>query len=407
MRNIKPNDSDIELIEQLRKIHSSSCYNELIALSKKSSLLTRIEKDNSENILSKLIRNVLNDIALNNSLPVAPMGLLLRYIASKEVEKGNISSLNKALLTNSDIDVETGYINQEESFNKSYSAKLSGRIDIFAKGRIKYRDTKGIVEEQFCLVIENKIKTREHDNQCKAYYDFIEKKYADISNRFYVYLDPKENKTECKAYINISYNDLMHHVLEPILSEIKYLGGKIPDDYQRDLKELIDTLQHPSKFMNDQPIALSKEYRELLSCFYKENKELILLAAKECANEDDFTTIENGFNQRYQRIRYIITHPEVKDYVEANEKMLLETLLLQYEKLGKDFEYIKKQFKNIGKFFVIGSDKTTGYGEPVNIGGKTYRISNQKARKGKQGRLKDIVTIAESDGFNIKEKQKK
>ncbi|MDE6560944.1 MAG: PD-(D/E)XK nuclease family protein [Muribaculaceae bacterium] len=399
------NELDKQLIKQLRDIHASSCYNELVALSQKSSLLTRIDKDSSETILSKFIKNVLDDMALNNSLPIAPMGYLLRYVVSRIMEEGcPLSSLNMILLTNPNIDVETSYINTEEPVNTSSNSKNSKkdrRIDIFARGRIKYEDANHVLkEEPFCLVIENKIKSKQHDDQCQFYYDYIERKYPDIPHKFYIYLDPKEEKSECGAYINISYNELMHHVLDPLLSEIKHLGGKIPDDYYRDLIELIDTLQHPAEFMSDQPIALSKDYRDLLSNFYKENRELILLAAKECADDEDFTTIEKGFKQRRSSVKYVISHPNLQD-VEANEKNLLEKLLCQYDVLGKDFTYIEDKFRSIGKFYVYPNDNTTGYGDKVKIGGKVCKISTQKGRKDK-GKFDEIKKIAEGEGFEIR-----
>lgn len=211
MGNVVANSADLKLIEQLRAIHSSSCYNELIALSQKSSLLSRIEKDDSETILSKFLRNVFDDVVLNRSIPIAPMGLLLRYIASKLLEKGQISPLNIALLTNPKVDVETSYIKTEEIINKLTKGKKKGRIDVFARGKINFNNNSD--GEQFCLVIENKIKTDQHDNQCQDYFDYIEKEYHNIPHRFYVFLDPKEGRADCDAYINMSYNELMLYIL--------------------------------------------------------------------------------------------------------------------------------------------------------------------------------------------------
>lgn len=394
MGNVVANSADLKLIEQLRAIHSSSCYNELIALSQKSSLLSRIEKDDSETILSKFLRNVFDDVVLNRSIPIAPMGLLLRYIASKLLEKGQISPLNIALLTNPKVDVETSYIKTEEIINKLTKGKKKGRIDVFARGKINFNNNSD--GEQFCLVIENKIKTDQHDNQCQDYFDYIEKEYHNIPHRFYVFLDPKEGRADCDAYINMSYNDLMLYILDPLLSEIKHLGSKIPDDYQRDLLELINTLQHPAKFMADQPIALSKEYRELLHRFYDENRELILLAAKEYANDEDFNTIEDGYEQRKS---HIIHHPKISDDVHTNQKGLLEALFKQYEKLNWNFDSIHERYKDLGTLYKEPGDRTTGYGDEVEIGGRYCRISTQLGRKDRK--FDNIVKIAKEDGFII------
>lgn len=396
MRNIIPTKDDILLIEQLRKIHSSSCYNELVALSQKTSLLSRIEKEKSETILSKLIKNVLNDVALNNSLPIAPMGLLLRYIASKKMETGAFSPLTYTLLTNPTINVKTSYINTEEPVNKLYSGIKSGRIDIFAEGMIRYGMAENAKEERFCLVIENKIQSTQHDEQCKEYYRYVEKKYNNIPHRFYVYLDPKEGTADCEAFINMSYNDLTTYVLDPLLSESKHLGGKIPNDYYRDLIELIDTLQHPAEFMNNQPIALSKEYRDLLSQFYKENRDLILLAATEYADAQDFKKIENGYRQR---CKYIISHPKLPKPVETNQKFLLKTLFLQYELLDFTIEQIKEKYGKIGTLFKSPDDRTTGYTDPVTIKGQRLRINIEYGRKNRK--FQEIQEIAQQDGFTI------
>lgn len=396
---IIPNNADIDFLEQLNRIHCSDYYNELLALSQKSSMLSLIEKDKSETILSKFIKNILDDGSLNGALPVAPMGLLLRFIASYKIKQGEISELLSYLVTSPTLNVTTTSIVTEKPIKSSNSR--DGYIDVFAEGIIKYPFIDK--QEEFILIIENKISAQQHDNQCRRYYDYIESCYRHVANRYYVYLDPKEQISDCEAFVNISYNDFMKYVVDPLTSQIKYLKGCVTQNYIKDLKELIDTLQHPVEFMSNQPIALSAEYRKLLSAFYKENKDLILLAAKECADDADFETIEKGYNKRTREmVKYSIKNQDGIILVEeTNGANLLEELLKLYDsELNLSYDKIIAKFPKLRIVTDEHSDKT-GYNDVTEIAGQRCRVNNQLTRKDAKGRLDKIREIAETDGFII------
>lgn len=82
----------------------------------------------------------------------------------------------------------------------TYSNK---RIDIFIEGKNE--------DNNVYIVIENKIWSAEHDNQCNEYYNFVENEYEN-GDKYYLYLCPSSNKPLklSNSHFNIiTYDDVL------------------------------------------------------------------------------------------------------------------------------------------------------------------------------------------------------
>lgn len=75
--------------------------------------------------------------------------------------------------------------------------------------------------EDYIIVIENKVDSYEHDNQCIRYYEYIESRFNNIPNRYYIYLKPSTNysKPSCGSFKELTYDVLY----DSITSDDKYI----------------------------------------------------------------------------------------------------------------------------------------------------------------------------------------
>lgn len=170
----------------------------------------------------------------------------------------------------------------ERLFIKSeYAIKNVGRIDIYIEltlliaGKTKY----------IKLVIENKVESRENNDQTNSYFNFFNPKENDDNIVIYVYLTPistlelielNESECNCKEFIQINYQSIVDYLIEPALNQ------NISTRTQNILTEYLKSLSQPSideeadGHKQELIMALGNEERKLLSSFWEKNQKLIL-----------------------------------------------------------------------------------------------------------------------------------
>ena len=76
------------------------------------------------------------------------------------------------------------------------------RIDILIEAKMDNENT--------VIVIENKIDSSEHGDQCKKYFSYIESRYSTTKHRYYFYLKPTSNlsKSNCDEFQPITYDSI-------------------------------------------------------------------------------------------------------------------------------------------------------------------------------------------------------
>lgn len=170
----------------------------------------------------------------------------------------------------------------ERLFIKSeYAIKNFGRLDIYIELTLLIAGkTKNIK-----LVIENKVESRENNDQTNSYFNFFNPTENDDNIVIYIYLTPistlelielTEPECNCKTFIQINYQSIVDYLIEPALNQ------NISTRTQNILTEYLKSLSQPSideeadGHKQELIMALGNEERKLLSSFWEKNQKLIL-----------------------------------------------------------------------------------------------------------------------------------
>jgi hypothetical protein len=162
-----------------------------------------------------------------------------------------------------------------------------GRLDIYLEGNITF----DAMEHPLQLVIENKVKSSEHDNQLARYKAAL----CDSRTRSGVYLDifltPLNNREyesldkprhEVAEFIPLNYQYLADYVIAPCRDQAAV------DAIRQYLDEYLLALGTPELQQNKGAIimAINGEERDLLSRFWDTHKELLIAAILSISDSD-------------------------------------------------------------------------------------------------------------------------
>ena len=202
---------------------------------------------------------------------------------STEIEKKHPAFFNSVLTDN--YSIKSLIIEKEKGLGKF------GRLDIYAEISLLIEDK----EQKVKLIIENKVESKENNDQTNGYYQYFEENRKDGEINFYVYLTAiptlelnqlNEPECSCKKFTQINYQDLVDYLLEPALNQ------NISDKTKFIIKEYLQSLSQPSlddeitKQKQGLIMALGKEEKELLSNFWKKNEKLIMSAMYAISTDD-------------------------------------------------------------------------------------------------------------------------
>ena len=121
--------------------------------------------------------------------------------------------------------------------------------------------------EDYIIVIENKVDSYEHDNQCIRYYEYIESRFNNIPNRYYIYLKPSTNysKPSCGSFKELTYDVLY----DSITSDDKYIldfKNCIVRNYMKSKKnELEISILNNFDYFYSKVNELNKEFENFLT----------------------------------------------------------------------------------------------------------------------------------------------
>lgn len=294
------NDSNIlqmsypELAGRICDIYSSDEYHKLALKLSSETYLDSISKSNSEAVYSSFLSWIL-DNGYFQSLPVSPLHNLLRLLArNAAVESGNSNQelmsreLRHAIITN---DISISHVSvQKEVPAKNRCSKKDGRIDIVIN--FTWSDSKLRNPKNCRILIENKVYSNEHDEQCRTYYSFFnsekdaEENHIDENIFCFLSID-KLDKISDSHYIRINYQELLEWVLIPL----KAYKTHFPPKYSIYLEDFIETITS-IRTNGRQQIAMDNETAELLRTFYEKNSDLIRAAILQSDDEEVKNAVE-------------------------------------------------------------------------------------------------------------------
>ena len=167
----------------------------------------------------------------------------------------------------------------------------TGRLDIYLTSKIAFDGE----EYPLTVLIENKVKSSEHDSQTGRYLEalrpptshpgfFLSVFLTPLSNREYERLN--EPTCEAKEFIELNYQYLADYVIEPCRDNAP--EGSV----KRYLDEYLLALGLPETRQDkgDIIMAISKEERDLLVRFWNKHKDLLtaaMLSIGDCVPLDD------------------------------------------------------------------------------------------------------------------------
>lgn len=300
------------------------------------------------------------DINGSHNFGKEPLKKLLRMLVN--TDNDNILSediLNILLI--GDYEIHNFHIETEKVVE---SDKNKGRIDIFAKFGIFKKDFK----KDVVVIIENKVDSKHHDDQTKTYKVWADKEY-DESVKIPIYLTPypESEKDEITNYFIITYQDILEHVIEPLLNmEIDSDTKIILEDYIINLGQAKKQIDDKGKESDLETIlAVSKKNKEIFSNLLDKYEKLLdaSLVAKYSNND----LLKNIFEDELNDIKKIIEDDNceslLKSFWESNNQLLRmiflygdesdenlkELLKTSASKTIQNFYFKDKEYKGRGR----------------------------------------------------------
>ena len=160
----------------------------------KDTLLSITKTDKYEQSHSQIIRYIL-DPNEKHGLGIKPLELFLRLLVIKNLKNETLFKSSNELLSKSN-----KYNILVAVPEKTYK---NSRYDIYIEFEVNNKKS--------CIIIENKVLSTENKNQTKKYSEYAK----DYQNPILVYLS-NNDKSESIDFINITYNDLLEYMIEPL-----------------------------------------------------------------------------------------------------------------------------------------------------------------------------------------------
>ena len=324
----------MEYRKDIINLYNSDEYQRLKAYYSKRSTLDILGVARSELAHSNMLAWLL-DPKETHGLGLFPIRKFLHLLVMAKLELSDNASdsadstacfdrnLMDSILTNSCV-VESADVEAEKSVDSTGDKHKDSRIDIYIEVRVKMskidKDTKVLP-----IVIENKVDSKEHDNQTESYYKWIVGHINANKNTFInplcVFLTPQKTLSlngdkyygavpcSCKRYIRINYQYVVDHLIEQCLKQ------DLNEDVRRILKDYLRSLTYTyiKGDINEggSYMAIGEEERKLLSQFWENNKNL-LLAVLDAVFEDPDTSEED--RKKYRETRETLSSRDMTKY---------------------------------------------------------------------------------------------
>lgn len=150
--------------------------------------------------------NILSSLFMINNpynLGTYPLIKLLELLNKKDKNKTNIKDI---------YDIKNIKTKTQEVIDNN---RLDLKIDFITNNK------------NYSIILENKVMSLEHNNQCLRYYNYYKNKNDNI-NYIYVYLSlEKEPNISSDKYICINYQELISYVIEPCNNKCNNINNKI------------------------------------------------------------------------------------------------------------------------------------------------------------------------------------
>lgn len=285
--------------EELKRLYLTKSFPEILAV------------DRLEQIHSAFLAWLL-DMKESHGLGDFPIKQFLKILVRRDRKQGlsrhdNNNANNNAGITstkniyveilNEDFTITEMYVTREKP---AQTEDRKGRMDILINMKAIFPKK---TERNIHIVIENKVYSKEHDNQTQKYFEYIIKEFStDVC--LFVYLTPLPkrdldnlNKPQCinLKYIQTNYQDLLDYILEPALKkDISMRNRFVIEEYIHSLSLPAIDINSSSKTINLNTImAMSDNTKKLLNAFWEKNEPLLMAALSSLVETTDDQNIKD------------------------------------------------------------------------------------------------------------------
>jgi len=297
-----------ELCEMLRQFNNDPFMIVLKERDKTQSIMEIMGVNRLENSHSAFFAWLFNSNS-DHKLGVTPTNKFMMLLEKHHKRHSDISYGDNDIPHSTFYDFVTGNdaVLKSESKTEFVGEEKGNRPDIL----IEIQSFQG---KRIRIIFENKITTRETNEQTKRYYKEYSAKKDDWLN-IYVY----NTHTNCKSpidkhYIHLHYQDIVDYVIEPLLA--------IPTLTERTkiiLEDYLLALEKAAKVKNSKDkivMAMGKDQKELLTKFWENNVELIVMAAKALGKDDVVKAIKSTYIVEFNGDEYYTLGNAVKAIIE-------------------------------------------------------------------------------------------
>lgn len=256
------------MISKILNLVNSVEFQELNSYYNEKTMFNALNVERNENRHSAFIAWWLNPKS-EHGLGDAPLKLFLRLVATKGWD---IAALyNRVLAGNYNISLLED-IQVEKSVGKIGNSNSKDRIDIWTALELSYEEDGDEVRQIVPVIIENKIYSNEGKEQTMRYYnaalDYRQEDSVE-SIPMGVLLTVEDKVPSCDVFVNITYQELLTYVIEPLVSSVAPDSLKFVESFIRNLGRPALT---DNKYYG--VLAVSKKERGMLERVVENNKEV-------------------------------------------------------------------------------------------------------------------------------------
>ena len=296
--NIEDIIKNIDYKEEVLKFNTSEVYQKIKRYYSQKSFFSIIEKSRDEDVHSNFLSWFFNP-DVNMGFESFPIKKLIQLLCYKSYDSDNSENFPKEIKNH--VMVGAFEVNDVKEINRENILKNMSkkRIDILILCSIRVADENKILP----IIIENKVMSKETNSQTGYYYQWAIEEYSDRKKYLkpvfsFLSIQGDNADVDDAHFLKISYQNLVDYIIEPSLSiEASITAIVRVKDYLRCLSvenSITELVAGGNTIM-----AISKEEKDLLKLFIKENRNLILGALYACEDEyddEDSKMIEDARN---------------------------------------------------------------------------------------------------------------
>ena len=339
--------SEAEIKGDILRMYSSPIYQKLNEYYRKEDIFSIINKSRDENTHSDFLA-WLFDSHSGHGLGIYPAQMLLRVVEfalSKPLNSTAYLPDNFVKFINNDSNITSVSVNREQILPSEVRGKK--RLDLVFD--INFLPDTELPTLK--IIIENKVKSDEHDEQTVAYFDLTQSSKQDDEEYIYIYLSAKSNEyldsasnQDCASpnFIQINYQQLLDYVIEPCQNR----------DLPNEVKVFIDNYVRclgDTKFFEEENfkgvgvMAVTGKENELLRKFWDDNEKLIKAAINTVLSDaNEYDNVSDEDQDILESALQINEKSKGKKYKYNGKKTPLNQIVLKFVK------YFVEQHPNIG-----------------------------------------------------------